>query len=177
MIGCLLKPSSGSIKIMDNDVTRLKQKDLSLFRLRNIGFIFQSFRLLDSLTVSENVELVLDLNGYKKDASKNKVNRILQEIGIDHKAASYPGVLSGGEKQRAAIARALVNDPGFILADEPTGSLDSNSGKKVIEVLCNIAQLKSKTVIIVSHDPRIQHYAHRIFFMEDGHIVENKKYS
>jgi len=174
MIGCLLKPYSGSIKICGNDVTGFSQKELAFFRLRNIGFIFQSFRLIDSLTARENIELVLNLAGNGRLDSRKRAEMLLDEVKILHRANFFPKALSGGEKQRVAIARALANDPGLILADEPTGSLDSGAGQEAIRLLCEAAHKRDKTVIIVSHDPRIRPHARRLICMEDGRIREEK---
>jgi len=172
MLGCLIKPSSGSIRIMEKEVTALSQRELAIFRLKHIGFVFQTFRLLDSLTAIENVELVLNLAGIQRPESRQLAELLLEELKISHRSNFYQNMLSGGEKQRVAIARALANDPILILADEPTGSLDSHAGREVIELLCEAAQRRNKTVIIVSHDPRIYHYANRVLHMEDGHITE-----
>jgi putative ABC transport system ATP-binding protein len=172
MLGCLIKPSSGSIRIMEKEVTALSQRELAVFRLKHIGFVFQTFRLLDSLTAIENVELVLNLAGIQRPESRQLAELLLEELKISHRSNFYQNMLSGGEKQRVAIARALANDPILILADEPTGSLDSHAGREVIEFLCEAAQRRNKTVIIVSHDPRIYHYANRVLHMEDGHITE-----
>jgi ABC-type lipoprotein export system ATPase subunit len=174
MLGCLLKPSSGNLIITGQDVTMFDQPTLTDFRLHHIGFIFQAFRLLDSLTVVENVELILNLAGIRRPASHERAIKILEELKISHRMGFLAKILSGGEKQRVAIARALVHDPAILLADEPTGSLDSHAGRAAIELLCETAKQKNKTVIIVSHDERIQHYADRVLYMEDGHIIERK---
>jgi len=173
MLGGMIKPSRGSISIQDNIITEMDQKTLTSFRKKNIGFVFQTFRLIDSLTVIENVELVLNLNGVKSPESLRKAETLLNGLNILHKAKAYPDVLSGGEKQKVAIARAIANNPGIILADEPTGSLDSKSGKETIELLSKIAKEEKKSVIIVSHDNRIFKYADRLFQMEDGVIKTN----
>jgi putative ABC transport system ATP-binding protein len=175
MIGCLLKPYSGTIKICGNNVIGLSQRELALFRLKNIGFIFQSFRLLDFLTARENVELILNLTGMGRPDSSEKAEMLLDEVEILHRADFFPKALSGGEKQRVAIARALANDPRLVLADEPTGSLDSHAGQAAIHLLCHLAQKRNKAVIIVSHDPRIRSYARRIIHMEDGRIKEERQ--
>jgi putative ABC transport system ATP-binding protein len=171
IIGCLVEPGSGSLRIRGNDVTGLDQSALTLFRLQHVGFIFQSFRLLDSLTARENVEIVLNLAGGRRPESLRRADALLEELEIFHRASFAPKSLSGGEKQRVAIARALANDPFLILADEPTGSLDSQAGQKTIELLCGAARRHKKTVVVVSHDPRIQHYADRVVRMEDGRIT------
>lgn len=173
IIGCLLPASSGSINISGLDVRSLNQNKLSKFRLANIGFVFQSFKLLSPLKVIDNVALVLKLSGIKEEQAREKALKVLQETGISHKAECYPDKLSGGEKQRVAIARALVANPGIILADEPTGSLDSVSGQIIAEILYKTAKEKNKTVIVVSHDERIRNYADRLFHIEDG-ILEEK---
>ncbi|MGD0338508.1 MAG: ABC transporter ATP-binding protein [Bacteroidota bacterium] len=172
MLGCLARPSHGIITLLDHDITALKQHELVGFRLKHIGFIFQSFRLLDSLTVLENVELMLNLAGKQSPASNGEARAILEELQISHRCGFFPEELSGGEKQRVAIARALANDPEILLADEPTGSLDSSSGQMTIKLLCTMAERRNKTVIIVSHDLRIHRYAHRVLRMEDGHLFE-----
>ncbi|MFQ5798491.1 MAG: ABC transporter ATP-binding protein [Bacteroidota bacterium] len=172
MLGCLVRPTSGSISVIGREVTALGQRELTEFRLKHIGFIFQTFRLLHSLSVLENIELILNLTGIRRPRAGEQAGLLLHELGISHRADFLPNALSGGEKQRVAIARALANDPELLLADEPTGSLDSHAGQATIELLCEAAQRRSKTVIIVSHDVRIQHYAHRVLRMEDGRIVE-----
>jgi ABC-type antimicrobial peptide transport system, ATPase component len=172
MLGCMLKPSSGNIKIIDQEVTAFDQQRLTAFRLQKIGFIFQAFRLLDSLTAIENVELVLNLKGIGRPDSRERAGVMLEELEISHRSNFFPKALSGGEKQRVAIARALAHDPELILADEPTGSLDSRAGQSAIELLRQAAGRRNKTVIIVSHDERIQYCADRVLRMEDGMIKE-----
>jgi len=170
LLGGLISPSSGDLQICETDITKLNEKSRAAFRLKNIGFVFQSFRLLDALSVRENIELVLNLAGENIEKSKERCSLIMEELDIAHRLNFYPDVLSGGEKQRVAIARALINNPQIILADEPTGSLDSKAGKSVIELLCNLAANKNKTVVIVSHDLRIKNYVDRILKIEDGKI-------
>ncbi len=172
LLGCLIKPSTGTIKIKGQEVTRLSQPELTEFRLNRIGFIFQNFRLLDSLTVLENVEILLNLSGTKRLKSRERAESALEDMKMMHRALFFPRSLSGGEKQRVAIARAIINDPDIILADEPTGSLDSAAGKAAVRLLCVAARRRGKTVIIVSHDDRIHHFADRIIFMEDGRITK-----
>jgi len=168
LIAGLVKPSSGRIILNGTTITKLNQKELTDFRLNNIGFIFQSFRLLNALTAKENIRLILDLKKEKGNYTERKTQQLLFELGITHRADFYPDVLSGGEKQRVAIARALANDPKIILADEPTGSLDSASGQATLELLSSAAKERKITVIVVSHDQRIEHFADRMLRMEDG---------
>lgn len=173
MLGGMIKPSSGSISIMNKIITDMDQKALTIFRKQNIGFIFQTFRLIDSLTVIENIQLVLNLNGMKDSESFKRAEVLLADLNIIHKSKVFPDILSGGEKQRVAIARAIANNPNLIFADEPTGSLDSKSGKDIIELLYNIAKNLNKTIVIVSHDNRIFNYADRLLQMEDGIIKQS----
>jgi putative ABC transport system ATP-binding protein len=175
MLGCLLKPHAGTIRICGRDVTALGQKELTEFRLRNIGFIFQNFRLLDSLTVMENIELPLVLAGIGRPVSRERAAAVIEELKMSHRPDFHPSVLSGGEKQRVAIARALVNDPAVILADEPTGSLDSNAGQAAVHLLRDAARKRGQTVVIVSHDERIRHFGDRIISMEDGRVKKEER--
>lgn len=170
MIGGLISPTTGRIFIYGVETTKLSQRKLTELRLNQIGYIFQTFRLLDALTVQENVILPLMLSGKKNEESNSIAKELLNEVKLSHRAKFMPAKLSGGEKQRVAIARALANEPKIILADEPTGSLDSKSGQNIIELICKMAKEKNKTVIIVTHDERIQHYADRVIHMEDGKI-------
>lgn len=172
IIGCLLPASSGKVYIKGSDIMSLNQNKLSKFRLANIGFIFQSFRLLNSLRVIDNVALVLELSGIKGSLAKKESYKVLEEVCISERADYYPDKLSGGEKQRVAVARSLVSGPSIILADEPTGSLDSVSGQNIIEILSKLAKKKKKTVVVVSHDERIKNYADRLFHIEDGILDE-----
>lgn len=172
MIGALLTPNSGLIVITHRDITKEKVKNLAKFRQENIGFIFQSFNLLTALNSLENVEVVLNLAGAKKKVARKKAATILKELGLKERLESSPKDLSGGEKQRVSIARALANEPKLILADEPTANLDSRSGHQVMEILRKIAKDEDKTVIIVSHDQRIMDIADRVLWLEDGRIKE-----
>jgi putative ABC transport system ATP-binding protein len=171
MLGCLTKPSSGTVNILGHEITLLNQRELISFRLKYIGFVFQSFRLLDSLKSVDNVELVLNLSGIRRPESAERARALLEELNISHRADFFPNALSGGEKQLIAIARALINDPAIILADEPTGNLDSTAGKAAIELLTETVRCRNKTLIIVTHDQRIEHFAHRVLRMEDGHFT------
>jgi len=175
MLGCLLSPHSGTIRICGREVSELSAGELADFRLRHVGFIFQNFRLLDSLTVHENVELSLVLAGIRRPASRERAAAALEELSMSHRAGFFPKTLSGGEKQRVAVARALVTDPDVILADEPTGSLDSNAGQAAVLLLRQAAQKRGKTVVIVSHDERIRRFADRVISMEDGRIRKEKR--
>lgn len=172
MIGALLKPTSGNVFINSEDVVLLSEKKLPKFRRQNIGFIFQNFSLLESLTAKENVEVAFRLSGESKREAGEKAEAILDNLGLKERLNYLPSKLSGGEKQRVAIARALAFQPTLILADEPTANLDSKSGHKVLEILRDIAKQQKKTVIIVSHDMRIMDIADRVLWLEDGKMKE-----
>jgi putative ABC transport system ATP-binding protein len=169
MLGGLLQPTSGRVLIAGTDVTAMSEQARCDFRLRTIGFIFQSFHLLDALTARENVQLVLDL---AHDSDRERADTLLDELGVRKRADFLPHAMSGGEKQRVAIARALANDPAILLADEPTGSLDSQAGEATIRLLCDSARRHGKAVIIVSHDTRIVPRVDRVLFMADGRWQE-----
>ena len=171
LVGCLLPPTTGSLRIGANDVTSLRDDQLAVFRLRHFGFVFQGFRLIDALTVRENVELPLRLSGVRRSAARDRALALLDEFGLAALAGTFPDVLSGGEKQRVALARALAADPPIVLADEPTGSLDSRAGESVVELLEQSAHSRGKAIMIVSHDARIQRHADAVLEMEDGRVT------
>jgi putative ABC transport system ATP-binding protein len=166
--GCLLKPTKGKAFLLNERIDILNENDACSFRLRNIGFIFQSFRLINSLNIIENILFVLKLAGSSNHKARDRALGILEEVGIESKAKFFPGVLSAGEKQLAAVARAIVNDPPVIIADEPTASLDSSASSYVMEYLYEAARKRNKTVIIASHDERLIKYSDRIISIGDG---------
>ncbi|MBI2914556.1 MAG: ABC transporter ATP-binding protein [Firmicutes bacterium] len=168
MSGCLLRPSSGRIWLNGQEVTGLGEGELPEVRLRNIGFIFQSFNLLAALTALENVELVMRLAGTGGRAARETAAELLTSLGLGNRLHHLPADLSGGEKQRVAIARAFANTPSLVLADEPTANLDSQSGMSVSRLLCEAACEAGKAVVIVSHDARIKAIATRTAWLEDG---------
>jgi len=168
MLGGLLKPTSGTVRINGHEITSMRESELTDVRRRLVGFVFQSFNLLESLNVAENVEVVLNLAGRGGREARGKAAGILREMGLDPRLRYRPTVLSGGEKQRVSIARALVNDPQLILADEPTANLDSKNGHDIVILLRDIAKKQGRTVVIVSHDHRIREVADRVLWLEDG---------
>ncbi|MEE8347755.1 MAG: ABC transporter ATP-binding protein [Dehalococcoidia bacterium] len=172
LIGGLLKPTTGSVHINGRDITAMNESDLPDVRRRYVGFIFQSFNLLESLNAAENVEIPLNLAGVRGPGASAKAERLLDSLGMGHRLRFKPNDLSGGEKQRVSIARALANEPQLILADEPTANLDSKQGQEVVHLLRDIAKEQGRTVIIVSHDERIQEMADRVLRMEDGRFKE-----
>jgi len=170
ILGLLDNPSSGSYLFNGTEVANLKERDRTVFRKGNIGFVFQSFNLIDELNVFENVELPLIYLKMKTSERKKKVEEALDRMKITHRAKHFPQQLSGGQQQRVAIARAVVANPRLILADEPTGNLDSKNGIEVINLLCELNK-EGTTIIMVTHSERDAGYAHRIVNLFDGHIV------
>jgi putative ABC transport system ATP-binding protein len=166
--GALLRPTSGTVKVAGIDITAMTEKDLPDVRRQHIGFVFQSFNLLESLTALENVTLVMLDGTAKSRGASNRARELMSMLGLGHRLKSLPKQLSGGEKQRVAIARALANNPDLILADEPTANLDSKRGREVMLLLRQIAAEMQKAVVIVSHDHRTREIASRIAWLEDG---------
>ena len=171
MMGCILTPSSGEVRIGGRDVGSLGEDALPDVRRRHFGFVFQSFNLFPSLTAQENVELVLRLKGSAKTRLKQDSLALLDKVGLAKRATLYPADLSGGEKQRTALARALAGDPPIILADEPTANLDSRTGREVLALLRSLAEKSAKAIAIVSHDPKAEDLAHRVAVLEDGRLL------
>ena len=170
ILGTLDSPTSGSYFFEGKQVDKMNENQLTALRKNNWGFIFQSFNLIDELTVYENVELPLVYMGIKTAQRKEKVNKVLEKVNLLHRANHYPQQLSGGQQQRVAIARAVVTDCKLLLADEPTGNLDSVNGVEVMELLSELNR-QGTTIIIVTHSQRDATYAHRIIRLLDGQIV------
>jgi putative ABC transport system ATP-binding protein len=166
--GLLLMPSSGSIRYLGKDISGFSDRQRSDFRLKTIGFIFQSFNLIPALTAAENISIAGLLA--KSNETKKRTGELLKRLGLSKRAKHLPEQLSGGERQRVAIARALINDPRIILADEPTANLDSRSGTDAVSLLCQIACEQNKAIVIVSHDQRIEKFVKRIITIEDGKL-------
>lgn len=169
--GGILKPTSGKVVLKGKQISAMGEEELTKVRLSEVGFIFQQFLLLASLTAKENVQVVSEFAGNGKVAVQ-KSEEILKRLGLETRMNDIPANLSGGEKQRVAIARALVNGPDILLADEPTANLDSKVGHEVMELLREIAKRRGKSVLIVSHDNRIRDIADRILWLEDGKFKE-----
>lgn len=175
MIGSLLTPDEGKIFYGDTEITSLPKDRLPELRSRKVGFVFQSFNLLSSLNVWENVAIVLELNGLDSKEAKNKAQNVLSALGLGGRLDYHIADLSGGEKQRVSIARALITNPDIVLADEPTANLDSHAGHKVMEILTGIAKHDGKVVVVVSHDMRLMDIADRVLWLEDGKIKEGQE--
>ena len=191
MLGGLVRPTGGSVRVDGRTLEELSARELEDFRLRRVGYVFQAFRLIDALSVRENVQLVLEMaqHCHPEPATRGEgpprrsaggpspsarlrmtVDRALERVGALHLESRNTRALSGGEKQRVAIARALANDPAILLADEPTGSLDSAAGEATIALLRDAARVDDRAVVIVSHDPRIEQHADRVLRMVSGRI-------
>lgn len=164
----ILTPTSGSVHLLGQDITRLSRRALARFRLQNIGFIFQGFNLFPALTALENVELAMKVKGLPRKEARTEALELLADVRLAEKAENLPKNLSGGQKQRVAIARALAGNPQLIMADEPTAALDSHSGHAVIELLRKLAKERDRTVLMVTHDARIMDVADRVLYLEDG---------
>ena len=173
ILGLLDNPSSGSYVFNVTEVANLRERDRTIFRKGNIGFVFQSFNLIDELNVYENVELPLIYLKMKAGDRKKRVEDVLERMKIGHRAKHFPQQLSGGQQQRVAIARAVVANPKLILADEPTGNLDSKNGIEVINLLTELNK-EGTTIIMVTHSDRDAGYAHRIVNLFDGQVVTEK---
>ena len=164
------KSTSGEILIKNKDIVKMKKDDLTLFRRKNVGYIFQDFNLLDSLTLEENIGLPLILDKKNPKMIKNKVSELMKFFGIEKLKKKYPYNISGGQKQRVAAARALINDPAIIFADEPTGNLDSKSANSIMETISKMNKDAESTVLMVTHDPFAASFCKKIIFIKDGKI-------
>jgi putative ABC transport system ATP-binding protein len=173
LLGCLLTPDSGSVYLDGVEVSRLNERQRTAIRRRNIGFIFQAFRLFRSLSAIENVAIGAEISG-GEGGSKQRARELLSELGVGDKTHLKPNELSGGEKQKVAIARALIRNPQVVLADEPTASLDSQAGRQIFEILFKLAVEEKKTVVVVSHDPRWESFAHHVMQLRDGQVLEQR---
>jgi putative ABC transport system ATP-binding protein len=173
VMGCILKATSGRIWIAGEEVGRLPESQLPAVRLQHVGFVFQTFNLFPTLTAGENVGLMLNLKGVHKTKIRSRALDLLDQVGIADKFNASPANLSGGQKQRVAIARAIAGDPSIILADEPTAALDSHTGRRVIELMRDLARQRQRAVVVVTHDSRVMELADRVVRMEDGMITES----
>lgn len=174
ILGLLDKPESGSYKFLGEEVSQFNEKQRSGVRKKNIGFVFQNFNLIDELTVFENIELPLIYNKVPASERKQRVNELIDKIGISHRSSHFPQQLSGGQQQRVAVARALITRPPLVLADEPTGNLDSSNGNEVMELLCELHE-EGTTIIMVTHSAHDASYSNRIINLLDGQVISEKK--
>jgi len=170
--GALLSPSSGRILINQKDITKLSAHDMSQVRIENLGFIFQASNLVPYLKVMDQLMLVSKLSGKRDRKAEQRAKGLLEQVGLLHRKDAYPEKLSGGERQRVAIARAFMNDPGVILADEPTASLDSKRGRAVVELIATEVKNRGKSAVMVTHDERVLDLCDRIVTIKDGMLYE-----
>lgn len=175
LIGLLDQPTSGNISINGQDATNLNRNQRADLRKNAIGFVFQFFALIPTLTAYENVEMPLLLNGTKTADRKKRVNEMLEAVGLSDRAHHRPDQLSGGQQQRVAVARALATNPKLILADEPTANLDTENGKQVMDIMQRLNKETGVTFVFATHDPRVISYAKRVVTLEDGLIVKDSK--
>lgn len=175
MIGGLLRPTSGKIYVGDHEITGLDERRLPALRAQHIGFVFQAFNLLTSLTARENILFPSTLvSGGTGAGARGRADELMERLGLSGRGHHLPRDLSGGEMQRVAVARALINEPRVILADEPTGNLDSKRGHEVMMILHDIARDEDRTILVVTHDPRVEDIADRILWLEDGQLRDRK---
>jgi putative ABC transport system ATP-binding protein len=175
MIGCIDKPTKGKVLIDDVDIASLPESQLYKVRRDKIGFVFQTFNLLPYLNARENVELAMELAGKFKNERSERVKELLAMVGLAGREEHRPQRLSQGEQQRVAIARALANDPAIILADEPTGNLDSNNKQEIVKLLSNLNLTRGTTIIMVTHDSHVASHAERMLLLSDGRITKEKQ--
>jgi putative ABC transport system ATP-binding protein len=175
LIGCLDQPTNGTVLVDGKDVTRLNRNQRADMRRGHIGFIFQFFALIPTLTAYENIEMPLLLNGHTPKERQERVAELLQAVDLVERANNRPDQMSGGQQQRVAIARALAPRPALILADEPTANLDTTNGEQVMEIMTRLNKETGVTFVFATHDPRVIKYARRIVTLRDGLIVEDKQ--
>ncbi|MDQ7093143.1 ABC transporter ATP-binding protein [Desulfosporosinus sp. PR] len=171
IIGCLDVPTSGKYILANNDVEDLDEKELARIRNREIGFVFQSFQLLQRLNALENVELPMIYAGVSPEQRRKRAASILERVGLAEKMYNYPNQLSGGQQQRVAIARSVVTEPTILLADEPTGALDQKTGQQIMHLFTEL-NAEGRTIVMITHDATIANYSHRIVNILDGHLSE-----
>ncbi len=172
LIAGIDRPDSGQIIIQGENISRLKEPALTLFRRRRIGFVYQFFNLIPTLTSAENIALPLELNRFPRGAAADKVQQILEAVDLAPRADAYPDQLSGGEQQRVAIARALVHRPALVLADEPTGNLDQTAGEKALDLMISLAKEERSSLLLVTHSLAVARRADRILTLEQGQLME-----
>ena len=173
IMGAILRPTTGRVFVGNRDIARLPERELPRVRLEQLGFVFQGFNLFPALTAIDNVSIALDIRGQRGSRAVAKARQALEIVGLADKANALPRDLSGGQKQRVAIARALVGEPRILLADEPTASLDAESGRRVMDLLRSLALQDGRAIVIVTHDSRTFEYADRIVTIDDGRIQES----
>jgi putative ABC transport system ATP-binding protein len=177
ILGCILSPDDGWVKVLGRDATRLRPRDLTAFRREHLGFIFQTFNLFPTLSAQDNVRLALVMRGVPLAEASERAAASLAQVGLSRRAHLRPAQLSTGECQRVAVARALVNQPALVFADEPTASLDATNGQAVMQLLMDLVRERGVTLVVVTHDERIFGYADRILHLEDGVLTHETRTS
>ena len=172
LIGAIDAPDQGSVVVAGVDITALNEHDRTLFRRKNVGFVYQAFNLIATLTVADNIRLVMELNDLPRRETDERVAALLEAVGLASRAGSYPDILSGGEQQRVAVARALAHNPPVVLADEPTGNLDDAAAETVLQLLDSLVRKSSGTLLIATHSARVAAFCDRSLELHDGGIVE-----
>ena len=174
LLGALDRPTSGEVLFEGDDLSGLREAELTRLRSSAIGFVFQQFNLIPTITASENIALALAPRGLPRDERRERVEELLASVGLERRGHHVPSKLSGGEQQRVAIARALANEPRVLLADEPTGNLDSKNGDEIVGLLKELAEDRGQTIVLITHDPAVARRAFRVVRMHDGRIVEDR---
>lgn len=175
LVGALDVPTKGKVFWKGQNISEISEDNLAKIRGQEVGFVFQQFNLLPNLTALENVTLPMVFQGLPENRRKERAKKLLDSLDLGKRSSHRPGELSGGERQRVAIARSLANDPEIIVADEPTGNLDSTTGKMIMEILTDLHKKEKKTIIVVTHDPNIAGYSRQIVNIKDGQIIANHK--
>ncbi|MFQ5574251.1 MAG: ABC transporter ATP-binding protein [Terriglobia bacterium] len=172
LLGGIDRPSAGDVLLDGSKLAALKEIELTLVRRRQIGFIFQSFNLIPTLTAEENISLPFLVDGHSKESFAARLDELMERVGLNERRAHKPDEMSGGEQQRTAVARAMIRRPAIILADEPTGNLDSRTGEGILSLLRSSCDELNETIILVTHDPRAAAYSDRVIFLRDGRIAD-----
>lgn len=175
LIGGIDSPTEGTIHVCGHEISRYKAKKLTQFRKNHLAFVFQFYSLIPTLTVLENVEMILELTKTNRKVIRKTAQKFIQMVGLSERVSNFPSQLSGGERQRVAIARALAKNPDLLLVDEPTGQLDQESGDLIVKTIRDIAKKEKKTVLLVTHDPELQKYADRVIKLRSGEIITDSK--
>jgi len=170
LIAGIDRPDAGEVSIAQTPITQLSERARTLFRRQHIGFVYQSYNLIPTLSVEENLLLPLELNGWQQERARAAAAQLLAEVGLADRGASFPDRLSGGEQQRVAIARAIVHEPALVLADEPTGTLDAETGRSVLELFNRLLRARGRTLVIVTHSKEVTRFADRVLTLEDGRL-------
>lgn len=173
ILGCLDVPTKGKLLLKNKDVSQFSENSLAYLRGKTIGFVFQEFNILPNLNALENVQLPMIFQGVSSEKRKERAKELLTSVGLKDRFFHRASELSGGERQRVAIARAFANNPEMVIADEPTGNLDSVTGKKIMEILTDFHKKQGKTVVVVTHDPNIANYSQEVVNIQDGQIIKN----